>query len=88
MSFYQTECNFSLQLIFFLVLSCSLFSNDISWSHFPENIKLEPTTTSSPRRRGHELHNPDASNDQIRCFWLAEVRHFTNIMIEIVILNT
>ena len=46
------------------------------------NIKLEPTTTSSPRRRGRGWHNPDSSHDQIQCFWLAEVRNFTNIMKE------
>ena len=46
------------------------------------NIKLEPTTTSSPRRRGRGLHNPDSSHDQIQCFWLAKVRNFTNVMIE------
>ena len=37
--------------------------------------------TSSPRRRGCGLHNPDSSHDHIQCFWLAEVRNFTNIMI-------
>ena len=47
------------------------------------NIKLEPTTTSSPRKRGRGLQNPDSSHDQIQCFWLAEVRNFTNIMIEL-----
>ena len=41
--------------------------------------------TSSPRRGGGGLHNPDASFDQIQCFWLAEVRNFTNIMIELMI---
>ena len=46
------------------------------------NIKLKPTTTSSRRRRGRELHDPDSSRDQIQCFLLAEVRNFTNIMIE------
>ena len=34
---WSTEYHFSLQLIFFLVLSCSLFSNDISWIHFHEH---------------------------------------------------
>ena len=32
-----TEYHFSLQLIFVLILTCSLFSNDISWIHFPEH---------------------------------------------------
>ena len=69
---------------FVLVLSCSLFSNDMWWIHFPVNIKLEPTTTSSPRRRGRGLHTPVLPHDQIQCFWLAEVRNFSNIMIECV----
>ena len=46
------------------------------------NIKLGPTTTSSPRRRGRGLHKPDSSHDQIRCFWFAEVINYINIMIE------
>ena len=49
---------------------------------FSWTFKLEPTTTSYPRRRDRGLHNPDSSYDQIQCFWLAEVRSFTNIMIE------
>ena len=38
--------------------------------------------TSSPGRRSCGLHNFDSSRDQIQCIWLAEVRHFTNIMID------
>ena len=49
---------------------------------FSWTLKLGPNTTSSPRRRGRGLHNPDSSYDQIQCFCLAEVRNFTNIMIE------
>ena len=48
----------------------------------PQNIQLEPTMTSSPRRRSSGLQNPDSSHDQIQCFWLAEVRNYTNNMIE------
>ena len=32
---------------------------------------------------GINSYNHDSSHDQIRCFWLAEVRNFTNIMIEL-----
>ena len=49
------------------------------------NIKLETTTTLSPRRRSHGLHNPDSSHDQIQCLLLAEVRNFTNILIDYLI---
>ena len=80
MSFYQQN-TISLYSWFLLVLSCNIFLMTFHGSIFL-NIKLRPTTTSSPRRRGRGLHNPDSSHDQIRCFWLAEVRNFTNIMIE------
>ena len=78
--FLPTEYHFSLQLIFINLVK-QYISNDIHGSIFL-NIKLGPTTTSSPRRRARGLHNPDSSHDQIRCFWLADVRNFTNIMIE------
>ena len=81
MSFYQQN-TISLYSWFLLVLSCNIFLMTFHGSIFL-NIKLMPTTTSSPRRRGRGLHNPDSSHDQIRCFWLAEVRNFTNIMIEV-----
>ena len=71
----------SLYSWFLLVLSCNIFLMIFHESIFL-TIKLGPTMTSSPRRQGHGLHNPDSSHDQIRCFWLAEVRNFTNIMIE------
>ena len=80
MSFYQ-QSTISLYSWFLLVLSCNIFLMTFQGSIFM-NIKLGPTTTSSPRRRGRVLHNPDSSHDQIRCFWLAEVRNFTDIMIE------
>ena len=80
MSFYQQDA-ISLYSWFLLVLSCNIFLMTFHGSIFL-NIKLGPTTTSSPRRRGRGLHNLDSSHDQIRCFWLAEVRNFTNIMIE------
>ena len=79
-SFYQQN-TISLDSCFLLVLSCNIFLMTFHGSIFL-NIKLGPTTTSSPRRRGHGLHNPDSSHDQIRCSWLAEVRNLTNIMIE------
>ena len=44
------------------------------------NMKLEPTMTSSPRRRSRGLHNPDSSHDPIQCKF---VRNFTNIMTEL-----
>ena len=75
-----TEYYFSLQLIF-VSLVLQYISNEFHGSIFL-NFKLGPTTTSSPRRQGHGLHKPDLSHDQIRCYWLAEVRNFTNIMIE------
>ena len=80
MSFYQQD-TVSLYSWFLLVLSFNIFLMTFQGSIFL-NIKLGPTTTSSQRRRGRGLHNPDSSHDQIRCFWLAEVRNFTNIMIE------
>ena len=80
MSFYQQN-TISLYNWILLVLSCNIFLMTFHGSIFL-NIKLGPFTTSSPRRRGRGLHNPDSSHDQIRCFWLAEVRNFTNIMIE------
>ena len=80
MSFYHQN-TISFYSWFLLVLSCNIFLMTFHGSIFL-NIKLGPTTTSSPRRRGRGLHNPDSSHDQIRCFWLAEVRNFTNIMIE------
>ena len=86
MSFYQ-QSTISLYSWFLLVLSCNIFLMTFHGSIFL-NIKLGPTTTSSPRRRGHGLHNPDSSHDQIWCFWLAEVRNFTNIMIEYAIKDT
>ena len=83
MLFYEQN-TISLYSWFLLVLSCNIFLMTFHGSIFL-HIKLGPTTTSSPRRRGRGLHNPDSSNDQIRCFWLAEVRNFTNIIIELVI---
>ena len=83
MSFYQ-HSTISLYSWFLLVLSCNIFLMTFHRSIFL-NIKLGLTTTSSPRRLGRGLHNPDSSHDQIWCFWLAEVRNFTNIMIEWVI---
>ena len=80
MSFYQ-QSTISLYSWFLLVLSCNIFLMTFHGPIFL-NIKLGPTTTSSPRRPGCGLHNPDSSHDQIRFFWLAEVRNFTNIMIE------
>ena len=80
MSFYQQN-TIALYRWFLLVLSCNIFLMTFHGSIFL-NIKLGPTTTSSPRRRGRGLHNLDSSHDQIRFFWLAEVRNFTNIMIE------
>ena len=76
-----TEYHFSLQLIFVSLVLQYIFLMTFHGSIYL-NIKLGPTTTSSPRRRGRGLHNPDSSHDQIRCFWLAEVRNFTIIMIE------
>ena len=81
MLFYQ-HSTISLYSWFLLVLSCNIFLMTFHGFIFL-NIKLGPITTSSPRRRGRGLHNPDSSHDQIRCFWLAEVRNFTNIMIEL-----
>ena len=75
MSFYQ-QSTISLYSWFLLVFSCNISPMTFHGSIFL-NIKLGPTTTSSPRRRGRGLHNPDSSHDQIRCFWLAEVRNFT-----------
>ena len=80
MSFYQ-QSTISLYSWFLLVLSCNIFLMTFHGSIFL-SIKLGPTMTSSPRWRGRGLHNLDSSHDQIRCFWLAEVRNFTNIMIE------
>ena len=80
MSFYQ-QSTISLYSWFLLVLSCNIFLMTFHGSIFL-NIKLGPATTSSPRRRGRGLHNLDSLHDQIRFFWLAEVRNFPNIMIE------
>ena len=80
MSFYQQN-TIALYSWFLLVLSYKIFLMTFHGSIFL-NIKLGPTTTSSPRRRGRGLHNLDSSHDQIWFFWLAEVRNFTNIMIE------
>ena len=79
MSFYQQN-TISLYSWFLLVLSCNIFLT-FHGSIFL-NIKLGPTTTWFPRRRGRGLYNPDCSHDQILFFWLAEDRNFTNIMIE------
>ena len=85
MSFYQQN-TIALNSWFLFVLSCNIFLMTFHGSIFL-NIKLGPTTTlyPYPRRRGRGLHNLDSSHDQIRFFWLAEVRNFTNIMIEYVI---
>ena len=80
-SFYH-QSTISLYSWFLSDLFCKIFLMKFHGSIFL-NIKLRPTTTSSPRKRGRGLHNPDSSHDQIRCFWLAEVRNFTNIMIEL-----
>ena len=80
MSFYQQN-TIALYSWFLLVMTCHIFLMAFHGSIFL-NIKLGPTTTSSPRRRGRGLHNLDSSHDRIRFFWLAEVRNFTNIMIE------
>ena len=79
---FTNRAPFLLTVDILLALSCSIFLTTFHASIFL-NIKLEPTMTSSPRRRSYGLHNPDSSHDPIRCFWLAEVRNFTNIMIEL-----
>ena len=84
MSFYQQGTIF-LHSLFLSVLSCSIFLTFHGYIFL--NIKLEQTTTSSLRRRGRGLHKPDSSHDQIQYFWLAEVRHFTNIMLEFLSIN-
>ena len=53
MSFYQQN-TISLYSWFLLVLSCNIFLMTFHGSIFL-NIKLEPATTSSPRRRGRGL---------------------------------
>ena len=83
MSFYQ-QSTISLYDWFFVSLVLQYILMTYHGSIFL-NIKLELTTTSSPRRRGRGLHNPDSSHDHIECFWLAEVRNLTNIMIELLI---
>ena len=61
MSFYQ-QSTISLYSWFLLVFSCIIFLMTFHGSNFL-NIKLGPTTTSSRRRRGRGLHNPDSAHD-------------------------
>ena len=53
---------FSLHLIFCYSCPVVYFLLTFHGSIFL-NIKLEPTTTLSPRRRSHGLHNPHSSHD-------------------------
>ena len=75
----RTEQHLSLQLIF-VSHRCSVL-NDIHASIIID-ITLQPSMIWFPWIRSHGLHNYDSSFDQNQCFWLSEVRNFTNAMIE------